>query len=93
MSAMHDLNYETVVRSVLGEIFDTEVLPDDDFFTLGGDSLRALHVLDRLSQLLSIPEELTLVVLAGLLDTCNVRDFAALLGSLSLDAGVPHARR
>jgi hypothetical protein len=71
------IEHEALVAAAWREAFETEVAPEDDFFALGGDSMSALCVLDRLSERLRIPNELAPVVLVGVFEHPALRDFAA----------------
>lgn len=71
---MSDTPIDKVLTAV-SEVFGRPVVPEDDFFALGGDSITAVELSIRLEESLGVEVDVELVV--------NLPDLAALAAALA----------
>ncbi|MFF7472130.1 phosphopantetheine-binding protein [Streptomyces sp. NPDC008092] len=74
---MPDTPIDTVLTAV-SEVFGHPVTPEDDFFSLGGDSITAVELSIRLEERLDVDVDVELIV--------NVPHLAALAAALTQPA-------
>lgn len=76
MTLLNDRNKQTILQQVVDVISDqlalSEVLPEDNFYDLGGDSLIAMKIKSKLETQLSITVSIERIML-----TETIGEFAA----------------